>query len=134
MNALYVRIVQKNKLIFLSLLLFFSLVSIFMPHGFFEAHEHHDYEGVFNHAINNNKPSSILKKLFKKLRIILFKIFKFQQLVLNPTIIENIRLTLLNMCFSELQGLRLFVILCLCFHGGKYKHNRKHSDLLPLMV
>lgn len=135
MNSLCIRMIQKNKLIFLILLLLLSLsLSVYMPHGLIEAHEHHDYESLLKHVINNNKPVANLRKLLKKLRSLLLKIYRLPQILSNMVVLANSRLVLFNMRFSKVSILHLFSVLCSYFHGGKFKHTMLYSDLLLLMV
>lgn len=133
MNLLCIYMIQKNKIVFFILLLIFSLLSVYMPHGLFETHEHYEYEGLFNHVINNSKPAANLRKIFKKLRAFFNKIFKLPQILSNNSVLANTRLVLFNMRFSNVLIFHLFSVLCFYFHGGKFKNNIKHSDLLPLM-
>lgn len=133
MNSLCINMIQKNKIVFFLLLLIFSLLSVYMPHSLAETHEHHDYESMFKNVINNSKPLSNLRKLLKKLRAFFSKIFKLPQILSSIAVLVNTRLGLFNMRFSNVSILHLFSVLCFYFHGGKFKKNIKHSDLLPLM-
>ena len=134
MSSLCISVMQKNKIIFLILLLLFSLLSVYMPHGLLETHEHQDYESLFKHVINNNKSATNLGKLLKILKVFFLKIFKLPQMISNLATLANIRLALFNMHFSKVFILHLFSVLCSYFHGGKFKHRMLHSDLLPLMA
>lgn len=134
MNSFCISIIQKNKLIFLILLLLISLLSVYMPHGLVETHEHHDYESLFRYAINNNKPAVNLRKLLKKLRTFFIKLFKLPQVLSNLDVLANIRLVLFNRLFSIGLILHLFSVLCFYFHGGKFKDSMKRSNLAPLTV
>lgn len=130
MNALYINMIQKNKIMFLVLLLLFSLLSVYMLHGLFEAHEYPDDESLFKHVITN-KPAANLRKLFKKLNIILLKMFKLSQKLTNAVLLTNIPLALFNIHFSNILILHLFSVLCFYFHGGKYRRFMRRSEFLP---
>ena len=128
---------HKNKLILIIVILLLSLISMYMPHGLVETYEHHDYDISFKHIINNNKPARNLKKLLKKVKSFILKIFRLPQILLNKVALANIHLVLLNMCFkrfSKVSILQLFSLLCFYFHGSKYKHSMNHSELLSSMA
>ncbi len=133
-NLLCFSIIRKNKLLLLIVILLFSLISMYMPHGLVETYEHHDYESLVKHVINNNKPSENLKRSLKKLRSLLLKLVRLLQLLENIVVLEDIRLVLFNMHFSKVSILQLFSFLYFYFYGSKYKHSRKYSNLLPLMA
>lgn len=133
MNAFCLRNIQKNKLLFIILLVVFSFLSVYMPHGFIETHEHQDFENFFKQAINNSKPVIKLRKWHNKLRTIIFKIFRVIQVLSSIDEKINTRLLLFNMFFSKVSILHLFSILCCYIHGSKYKQCIKHSEMLPLM-
>lgn len=134
MNSFCINIIQKNKLIFVILLLVFSVMSVYMPNGLAETHEHHDYESLFKYSINNNKPAANLKKLLKKIKALFLKVFKLSQVLSSIASLANRQLVLFSMLFSKMSILYLLTVLCLYFHGGKYKQSIKHSDLLPLLI
>jgi hypothetical protein len=134
MSSLCISVMQKNKIIFLILLLLFSLMSVYMPHGLLEAHEHYDNESLIKHVMNNYKPAANLRKLLKTLKGFLLKIFRLPQMISNLAALINIRLILFNMQFSNVAILHLFSVLCSYFHGGKFKHGMLHSDMLPIMA
>jgi hypothetical protein len=133
MNSFYFNIIRKNKFIFLMLLLLFSLLSVYVPHGLIETHEHHDYESLFKYVIYNNRPAANLRKLLKKLMSLLLKIYRLPQILSNMAVMANSRLVLFNLRFSKASILHLFSVLCSYFHGGKFKNTMLHPDLLPLM-
>lgn len=136
MNSLRFRIIHKNKLFCIIFLMLFSLMSVYMPHSLVESSEHHNYESSFKYIINNNKPVANLRKLHKKLKSFVNKLFRLAQILLNRVAIATICLVFLNMQFvrfSKVSILHLFPFLCSHFHGSKYKHSMNHSDLLPLM-
>jgi hypothetical protein len=122
MNSYCFNIIQNNKLVFLIFLLLFSLLSVYMPHGLLDTHEHNDYESMFKHVINNYKPVVNLRKLLKKLRSLLLKIYRFVKILSNVDISVNSKLGLFNMRFSKVSILYLFSVLCSYFNGGKFKH------------
>lgn len=132
MDMLRINMVRKNKLILLIFLLMFSLLSIFMPHGLIETHEHNEHEGLLKHVINNSALVSNIKKVLRKVRTVLLKIFKLTQIISNAEELINTRLVLFNIRISYTIILHLISVLCFYFHGGKFKIN-KHSDLLLLM-
>jgi len=134
MNSLCNRNIRRHKLMFIMAIILFSLVSIFMPNNMVQTYEHHDYESSVKHVINNNKPTTFMKKLLNILRTILYKIFRLPQLLSNIVVLVNIRSALFNIRFSKVAILHLFSFLCFYFHGSKYKHGRYHSDLFPLMA
>lgn len=134
MNSFCFSNIRKNKLIFLIVLLLVSLVLVYMPHALAETYEHHNYESSVKYVINNNKSVTNFRKLLKKLRLFLHKIFRLPQILSNIVDLANIRLVLLNIRFFIVPILDLFSFLCFYFHGSKYKHSMKHSDLLPLMA
>lgn len=133
MNLLCISIIQKNKLIYLVLFLIFLLMSAYMPLSLNDAHEHHDYEILLKHIINNGKPSICFKKFLKKIRILLIKICKLSQILSNTAVLANMRLALFNKRFSEVLVFYLFFVLCSYFHGGKFKQNNLHSYSLQAM-
>ena len=135
MNSFRFRIIHKNRLFCTIFLLLLSLITVYMPHSFGEAYEHHDHEILFNNIKNNNKPVTSTKKLLKKLRSFVIKLFKLPQILSNMVLLAIIRLVLFNMRFmgfSKVSILHLFSFLCFYFHGSKYKHSMNHSDLLAL--
>jgi hypothetical protein len=75
-NSFRFSIIQKNKLFCTIFLLLLSLITVYMPHDFGETYEHHDHEILFIKIINNNKPVTSIKKLLKRLRSFVIKLFK----------------------------------------------------------
>lgn len=134
MNSFCINTIQQNKLILLILLLVFSLLSVYMPNGLAETHDHNDYEILFKHSISNSKLAANLKKSLKKIKATSLRIFKLSPILSIIASLANNRLVLFGMLFSKVSILYLLTVLCLYFHGGKYKHSYKHSDLLPLLI
>lgn len=136
MNSLGFSIIHKNKLFCIVFLLLFSLMSVYMPHSLVENSEQHIYETSFNFIINNNKPIANLRKLHEKLKSFVSKLFRMTQILSNRGVLATILLTLFNMRlgrFSKESIHHAFLFLCFYFYGSKYKHDRNHSDLLPVM-
>lgn len=136
MNSFRFSLTHKNKLFCIIFLLLFSLMSVYMPHSLVESSEHHNYESSFKYIINNNKSVANLRKLLKKLKSFVNKLFRLPQILSNRVVLATIRLVLFNMRFmrfSKVSILHLFPFLCFYFYGSKYKHSMNHSDLLPLM-
>ena len=134
MNTFCYSNMQKNKLIVLIVLLLFALLSVHMPHGSVETYQHHNHERLFKHVVNKNKPAAKLRKLLKKLRSFLLRIFRLPQILSKLVVSANNRLVLFNMRFFKVSILDLFSFLCCYFHGSKFKHSMNHSDLLPSMA
>jgi|GEM_PF-1465233 len=137
MNSLRLNILHKNRLFCIVFVLLFSLMSVYMPHSLVESSvDHHNYESSFKHIINNKKPVINLRKLLKKCKSFINKLFKLPQIRSNRVALATIRLALFNMRFlrfSKVSILHLFPFLFFYFHGSKYKHSMNHSNFLPLM-
>lgn len=130
-NLFRFSIIHRNKLFCTIFLLLLSLITVYMPHGFGETYEHHDHEILFKKIINDNKPVTGIKKLLKRFRSLVIKLFKLPQILSNMVLLAIIRLVLLDMRFmrfSKVSILHLFSFLCFYFHGSKYKHSMNHSD------
>jgi len=126
---------RRNKLMLIVAILLFSLVSIFMPNGVIEIYQHHDYESSVKHVVvNNNKPTTYLRKLVHRLRFVINKIFRIPQILSNIVVLVTIRSTLFNMRFSKVAILHLFYFLCFYFHGSNYKQGIVHSNLFQLIA
>lgn len=136
MNSFRFNIIHKRKLFCIIFLLLFSLMSVYMPHSLLENSEQHIYETSFNFIINNNKPVANLRKLHEKLKSFINKLFRMTHILANRVVLATILLTLFNMRlgrFSKESIHHAFLYLSFYFYGSKYKHNRNHSDLLPVM-
>jgi len=116
---------RKNRIFFIMLVLVFSILSlssIYMPHSLHEAHDDHDYETIIR-SIINSKPVSNLRKLLKKLRTFITKIFRLPKILSCIPALVNIRIALFDILFSMVKILHLNSILCFYFHAGKFKDN-----------
>lgn len=136
MNSFRFSIIHETKLFRIIFFLLFSLMSVYIPHSLVESSVHHNYESSFKYIINNNKPVANPRKLLKKLKSFVNKLFRLPRILSNRVVLATIRLVLFNMRFmrlSKVSILYLFPFLCFYFHGSKYKHSMNHSDLLPLM-
>jgi hypothetical protein len=135
-NSLRFSIIHKNKLFCIIFLLLFSLMSVYMPHSLVENSEQQIYETSFNFIINNNKPIANLGKLHEKLKSLVSKLFRMTQIQLNRRALATSILTLFNMRlgrFSKESIHHAFLFLCFYFYGSKYKYNKNHSNLLPVI-
>lgn len=121
MNMLSNKLFKKNKICVVFLMLLFSLSSIFMPHAFVEGHEHHEIEGLYCHAINNNKLVIRFRKILKKLKALILKVFWMSKLIGCNFLKVNAHV-IFFVIFSFKVSVRLLEsILCFYFHGSKYK-------------
>jgi len=133
-NSLWISFIHKNKSFFIICLLLFSLMTVYMPHSLVENSED---QSSFSVIINNYyKLVEYLRKLPKKFRPFVNKLFRMPQKLLNKVVLATILLVLFNMRlrrFSKVSIVHIFFFLYFYFCGSKYKHNMNHSDLLPLM-
>ncbi len=121
MNKIRIDMMKGNRITLLILLIFFSILSIYIPHGAVEAYEHNEYENLFKFFTNSNKPESSLKKILKKIRVVFLKIIRLPQVKTNIAEITNAILSLFNINISAIKNLHMFSVLCHYFHGGKFK-------------
>lgn len=131
MDLFYSGIKQNIKLIFITLLLLFSFMSVYMTHGLVESKCQNAHENLFKHAFSQRK---LMENLRKKLKVFFHKVLKLSEILSNITVIFSTSLKLFNIRFSKVSILHLFSFLCLCFNVGKYKQCIKCSDLLPSMA
>ncbi len=122
MSLLSTGMMRKNRIFFIILVLVFSLLSVSMPHGLHEAHDDHDYETIIR-SIINSKPVSNLRKLLKKLRAFITKLFRLPKMLSYIPALVNIRIALFDILFSKVKILHLKSVLCFYFHAGKFKDN-----------
>lgn len=125
---------QKNRMFFMMLLLVFSLMSVFMPHGLIETTEKNDPESFITLTSGNNRLLNNLRNTLIKIRIFLLRILKLLQILSSMFVLASIRLALFIKDFSKASINHLFSVLCSYFHGGKYKQNMKHSGLFVLIT
>ena len=131
MGSLFIGTIQNNRLLFLILLLVYSLASLFIPQGLIEATEHDDYEGILRQPLDN-KPTENIRRLIKKFSSVLHKIFRLPRILSVTFALVNIRIVFFNLGICKASILRLRSVLCSCFHGGKYKQINYTSYFLPL--
>ncbi len=121
MNIVTNKLFQKNKICVLILMLLFSLSSIFMQHAFVEGHEHHEIESLYCHAINNNKLVVRFRRIIKKIKAQVLKIFWMSKLLWGNFLKTNDPVAFFAIFSLQVSIWRLASILCFYFHGSKYK-------------
>jgi len=121
MNAYYFGNIQNNKLFFIILLVLLSLLSVYMPHGFIETHEHQDFKSLFKQVANNYQPFKRIRKFFEKFKTYLLNIRKILISIAKKI---NARFVLLNLLFFKISILQLYSFLFSYFHVSKYKEAR----------
>jgi|UPI0005533767 hypothetical protein len=118
MNAYYFGNIQNNKLFFIILLVLLSLLSVYMPHGVIETHEHQDFKSLFKQVANNLRPLTNLRKFLKKIKTYILRINKRLSTIAEKI---NTRFDLFNLLFFKVSILQLYSFLYCYFHTSKYK-------------
>jgi len=121
MNVFYLRNICNNKLSFTILLVLLSLLSVCMPHGVIETHEHQDFKSMFMQVANNHRHLTKTRKFFEN-----FKVYILRNSKIIFTIPQNIkaRFVLFNLLFFKLSIHQLYSFLYCYFHASKYKEAR----------
>lgn len=114
---------QYVKIILLTLLLFFSFMSISMTLGVVETYCHSNHENLFKYAFSQRKVPSRMQKIVRKIRIFVRKFLSgFSRFARFRIVSVGFRALYISRVCRPLAT-HLFRFLCLRFNSGKYKNS-----------